>query len=55
VDLSIEAVPEGAPTPAANRARFDAHQARVQRRADERAALLMARKQLARTPDPHTP
>jgi electron transport complex protein RnfB len=55
VELSSESVPEGAPSPAANRERFDAHQARVQRRADERAALLTARKQLAHTSDPHTP
>ena len=55
VDLSIELLPEGAPAAAANRERFDAHQARVQRRADERADLLAARKQLAHTPDPHTP
>ena len=39
-----------APTPAANRERYHAHQARIQRRADERAALLAARKQLARDP-----
>jgi electron transport complex protein RnfB len=55
VDLTVAAAPEGAPSAAANRERYDAHQARVQRRAAERAALLTARKKLARTPDPHGP
>jgi electron transport complex protein RnfB len=51
VDLNLLAVPEGAPSPAANRERFDAHEERIGRRAAERAALLAARKQLARSPD----
>ncbi|HEV2703255.1 MAG TPA: RnfABCDGE type electron transport complex subunit B [Steroidobacteraceae bacterium] len=54
VDLSAGSVADGAPSPQANRARYTAHQERVQRRADERGALLAARKQLARNPDPHT-
>ena len=51
VDLSAQAVPDGAPTPAANRRRFQAHEERVARRAAERAALLAARKQLAHAPN----
>jgi electron transport complex protein RnfB len=51
VDLTHQAVPEGAPPPAANRERFHAHEARVAQRAAERAALLTERKQLARGPD----
>ena len=51
VDLTNEAVPEGAPSPAANRQRFQAHEARLARLAAERAALLAARKQLARSPN----
>jgi len=55
VDLTRESVPAGAPAPAANRERYEAHQERVQRRAAERAALLASRKKLARNPDTHTP
>jgi len=55
VDVSADSVPEGAPCAPANRDRYEAHQARLQRRAAERDALLAARKKLARTPDPHTP
>ncbi len=51
VDLTLQAAPEGAPSPAANRERFHAHEARVARRAAERSALLTARKQLARSPN----
>jgi electron transport complex protein RnfB len=47
VDLSTQSVPEGPPSPSANRARFQAHEERIGRRAAERAALLSARKQLA--------
>src|SRR5580693_2968058 len=43
VALSAETVPAGPPSPAANRQRFDAHEARIVRRAAERAALLAAR------------
>jgi electron transport complex protein RnfB len=50
VDLAPGAVPHAPPSPAANRQRYDAHQARVQRRAAERSALLEARKKLARHP-----
>ncbi len=55
VDLSVESVPEGAPLPMANRERYDAHQARAQRREAERAALLAARKKLAHAPNSQTP
>jgi Na+-translocating ferredoxin:NAD+ oxidoreductase subunit B len=55
VAVTAESVPTGPPEPAANRQRYHAHEARVQRRAAARAALLAARKQLARDPDPHTP
>ena len=55
VDLDPAAVPGGAPEASDNRARYAAHQERVQRRASERAALLDARKQLARPPDRETP
>ncbi len=55
VDLTPQAVPEGAPSPAANRERFLAHEARVAQRAAERAALLAARKQLARRPTSDQP
>lgn len=48
VAATPDTVPAGLPTPAANRTRYEAHQARVQRRAGERAALLAARKQLAK-------
>ena len=51
VELTTAAAPAGAPTAAANRQRYQAHAARVQRRAAERAALLAARKQLAHGPD----
>ena len=51
VDLTAQAVPDGAPTAAANRQRFHAHEERVTRRAAERAALLAARKQLAHGPN----
>jgi Na+-translocating ferredoxin:NAD+ oxidoreductase subunit B len=55
VGLTVAAAPLGAPSAAANRERYDAHQARVQRRAADRAALLAARKKLARPPHPRTP
>jgi electron transport complex protein RnfB len=55
VAVTTESVPTGPPEPAINRQRYHAHEARVQRRADERAALLAARKQLAPDPDRHTP
>ena len=55
VDLSHESVPAGAPSPTANRQRYEAHQERTQRRADERAALLAERKKLARSSDTHSP
>jgi Na+-translocating ferredoxin:NAD+ oxidoreductase subunit B len=51
VDLSLEVSPHGPPSPTENRERFQAHEARLQRRAVERAALLAARKQLAFAPD----
>jgi electron transport complex protein RnfB len=54
VDLTPEAAPEGAPTPAANRQRFHAHEERVQRRAAERADLLAERKKLAQSPNPES-
>jgi electron transport complex protein RnfB len=55
VDLNTEAVPAGAPSASENRARFEAHEARVQRRAAERATLLEARKKLALAAEPHSP
>ena len=55
VDLTPQAVPEGAPSPAANRERFHAHETRLARLAAERAALLAARKQLARSPNVDQP
>jgi len=55
VAVTTESVPTGPPAPAGNRQRYHAHEARVQRRAAERAALLAARKQLAPDPDRHTP
>ena len=51
VDLTSEAAPQGAPSAAANRQRYQAHEARAQRRTTERAALLAARKKLAQTPN----
>jgi electron transport complex protein RnfB len=51
VDLTVAAAPAGAPSAAANRARFEAHEQRVSRRAQERADLLAARKQLATSPN----
>ncbi len=51
VAVTAESVPAGPPAPAVNRQRYEAHEARVQRRAAERAALLAARKQLARRCD----
>ena len=42
------------PEPAANRRRFDAHNARIARRAEERAMLLAARKRLATTSSPNS-
>jgi Na+-translocating ferredoxin:NAD+ oxidoreductase subunit B len=50
VDLPAAAAPQ-VPSPLENRERYHAHQARDQRRAAERDALLAARKQLARAPD----
>jgi Na+-translocating ferredoxin:NAD+ oxidoreductase subunit B len=41
-----------APSPALNRARFQAHTARIARRADAHAQLLAARKRAAHRPDP---
>jgi Na+-translocating ferredoxin:NAD+ oxidoreductase subunit B len=52
VDLTAQAAPAGAPSAAANRQRFQAHEERVARRAGERASLLAARKQLANGPNP---
>jgi electron transport complex protein RnfB len=52
VDLTAAAAPQGPPSATENRERFHAHQARDERRAAERAALLAARKQLALAPDP---
>jgi electron transport complex protein RnfB len=54
VAVTTQSVPAGPPEPSLSRQRFHAHEARVQRRAAERAALLAARKQLARDPDRHT-
>ena len=55
VAVSAESVPAGPPDPRANRQRYAAHEARVQRRAAERADLIAACKQLAVDPDRHTP
>jgi len=55
VTVSAESAPGWPPEPAANRQRYHAHEARVQRRAAERAALLAARKQLALEPDRRAP
>jgi Na+-translocating ferredoxin:NAD+ oxidoreductase subunit B len=55
IDVTLEAVPAGVPSPAVNRQRYHAHEARLQRRATERAALLAARKKLALDPQRHTP
>ena len=52
VELTVQAVPAGPPSPGANRERYLAHEARTGRRAAERAALLAARKQLAHSPHP---
>jgi electron transport complex protein RnfB len=48
VDLAVAPVPGGPPSADENRQRYHEHQARMQRRAAEREALLAARKQLAR-------
>jgi hypothetical protein len=50
VELTATPLPQRPPAPEENRARYHAHQARVQRRAAERAALLAARKRLAPAP-----
>jgi electron transport complex protein RnfB len=55
VTLTVASVPGGPPEPLSNRARYHAHEARVQRRAAERAALLAARKKLAPDPDGSSP
>jgi electron transport complex protein RnfB len=55
VELKAPAAGAQAPTAADNRERYHAHEARAQRRAEERAALLAARKKLARATDPHSP
>ncbi|HTC44053.1 MAG TPA: RnfABCDGE type electron transport complex subunit B [Steroidobacteraceae bacterium] len=55
VDLNPDAGPEGAPSASENRERFQAHEARVQRRATERATLLESRKKMAPAADPHSP
>ena len=55
VDLGPQAAPGGAPSPALNRQRYQAHEARVQWRAAQRAALLAARKRLAHSPDSDPP
>jgi Na+-translocating ferredoxin:NAD+ oxidoreductase subunit B len=52
VDLGAAPVPQGPPSPQANRERYSTHQARAQRREAERAALLAARKRLAQAPPP---
>lgn len=54
VDPGREAMAAGVPAPSANRERYEAHQARVQRRAAERDALLAQRKKLAQSADPHS-
>jgi len=51
VDFTAAPAPQAAPAPLENRARYEAHVARARRRAAERAALLAARKQLARAPE----
>jgi electron transport complex protein RnfB len=53
--VSAASVPAGPPQPAASRQRYHAHEARVQRRAAERAALLAARKKLALDPGQNSP
>jgi electron transport complex protein RnfB len=55
VTVNAETLPAGPPEPALNRQRYLAHEARVQRRAAERAALLAARKKLAPGPDRSAP
>jgi hypothetical protein len=55
VTLTVASVPGGPPEPLSNRERYHAHEARVQRRAAERAALLAARKKLAPDPDGSSP
>ena len=45
------AAADQAPAPADNRARYEAHRLRVERGAQERAALLAERKRIASTPD----
>jgi Na+-translocating ferredoxin:NAD+ oxidoreductase subunit B len=50
VELSAAVTPRQPPSPDENRERYHAHEARVQRRAAERAALLAARKKLAQAP-----
>jgi Na+-translocating ferredoxin:NAD+ oxidoreductase subunit B len=50
VELTAQEAAAEVPSPAANRQRYQAHEERVQRRADERAALLAARKKLAPSP-----
>ena len=50
VDLAAAPVPLEPPSAHDNRQRYHAHQARVERRAAERAALLAARKRLAQAP-----
>lgn len=47
ISLVEPAAPQALPAPHQNRERYQAHQARVQRRAAERAALLADRKKLA--------
>ena len=54
IDLTAAAAPQGPPSATENCERYYAHQARDERRAAERAALLAARKQLAFAPDPHS-
>jgi electron transport complex protein RnfB len=49
VDLAAAPVSPGPPSPQANRERYYAHEARHQRRAAERDALLAARKRLAQS------
>ncbi len=52
---TLPAPPLAAPTPAQNRERFAAREARIQRRAGERRALLEARKQSAGLPPAGAP
>ncbi len=47
VDLTDQSLAAGTPSPTANRERYHAHEARLERRASERATLLAARKKLA--------